>query len=181
MGSSAGRPTRRTSRRREAKPRPGDGDLDAVFAMPGHLLRRCHQISVAVFLGECERFDLTPLQFVTLVALARSGPLEQVALGGMTALDRTTTAVVIKKLEARGLATKQRSPADKRSKLVAITEAGLALLDAVWPAVEAVQDRILSPLTARERALLLRLLDKIAGENNELSRAPYRVRRKPRD
>ena len=181
MTGPARRSARKTSRKREAAPKPEAGDLDAVFAMPGHLLRRCHQISVAIFLAECARFDLTPLQFVTLVALARSGPLEQVALGGMTALDRTTTAVVIKKLESRGLATKQPSPADRRSKLVAITGAGRALLDEVLPAAEAVQDRILSPLTARERTLLLRLLDKIAWENNELSRAPYRVRHKPRD
>ena len=32
--------------------------------MAGHLLRRCHQIAVAIFLDECAAYDLTPLQFV---------------------------------------------------------------------------------------------------------------------
>lgn len=161
------------------KPAEDDAALESVFGMPGHLLRRCHQISVAIFLDACAAHDLTPLQFVTLVALARGGPLEQVTLGGVTALDRTTTAVVVKKLEERGLASKQPSPSDRRSKLVAVTAAGRALLDAVLPTVEAAQFRILAPLNARERVLFLRLLDKIARGNNELSRAPCRVRRKP--
>lgn len=154
-----------------------ENDIEAVFEMPGHLLRRCHQISVAIFLEECERFDLTPLQFVTLAALARNGRMEQVRLAGETALDRTTTVVVVKNLEERGLVARRPSRTDRRSKLVAITGAGLALLKAAAPSVETAQDRIVSPLTARERDLFVRLLDKIARGNNELSRAPRRIRR----
>jgi len=154
----------------------GDPGLDAVFDMPGHLLRRCQQIAVAVFLDELDPHDLTPLQFVTLAALARSGLIEQVALAGMTALDRTTTAVVLKNLEDRGLVARHPSPTDRRSKLVGITPPGRTVLDAARPAVERAQQRMVSPLTMREREQFVRLLDKMARENNELSRAPRRVR-----
>ena len=49
---------------------PTDDPLLDVFTLPGHLLRRCHQIAVAVFLDECRDHDLTPPQFATLAALA---------------------------------------------------------------------------------------------------------------
>jgi MarR family transcriptional regulator, lower aerobic nicotinate degradation pathway regulator len=72
---------------------------------PGHLLRRCHQISVAIFLDECQTFDLTPLQYVTLSALAAHGSMDKATISGAVALDRTTVAVVVKNLEERGLVT----------------------------------------------------------------------------
>ncbi len=46
--------------------------------MAGHLLRRCQQIAVAIFLEECRSLELTPLQFAVLDSLAQDGPQEQV-------------------------------------------------------------------------------------------------------
>lgn len=148
-----------------------------IFEMPGHLLRRCWQIAVAVFLDECEAFDLTPLQYVALVSLSRYGPLDQVGLGGVAALDRTTVSVVTKNLEERKLVERTVSPHDKRSKPFAITKAGEEFLEAVRSHVETVQERITHPLTPEELQTFIRLLKKIADENNELSRAPQRVPR----
>src|SRR5580658_10623325 len=70
---------------------------EPYLATPGHLLRRCHQISVAIFLDECQAFDLTPLQYVALSALATLGPMDKATIGGVVALDRTTVAVVTSK------------------------------------------------------------------------------------
>lgn len=152
-----------------------DGALFArIGAMPGHLLRRCQQIAVSIFLRECRAHDLTPLQFAVLAALVDSPPLDQIRLAGIAALDRTTVGVVARKLEARGLITRRISDADRRSKLIAVTEAGRAAVAAALPAVEAAQDRLLAPLSADERAMLLALLAKLADGNNEHSRAPLR-------
>lgn len=153
------------------------GSLDAVFDMPGHLLRRCHQIAVAIFFDECEALDITPPQFVTLAALARHGPLDKAALGGVAALDRTTVAVVVKNLMQRGLVELRSSTSDRRAKIVAITSAGERMLDAARDAVDTAQDRMLGPLTLREREQFIRLLGKFARENNALSRAPFKLRR----
>lgn len=146
-----------------------------ITGMPGHLLRRCHQIAVAVFLEECARFDLTPLQYAVLQTLADSGPQDQVTLGGATALDRSTVTVVVRKLEQRYLLQRSQSEQDGRAKIVSLTKAGVALLREVRPAVDAAQRRIVSPLTVAEAATLLQLLDKLARGNNDLSRAPARV------
>ena len=143
-----------------------------VFKMPGHLLRRCHQIAVGIFLDECRTFDLTPLQFVALSTLAEKGPLDQAALGRAAAFDRTTSATVIRALELRGLVDRSRSQRDRRSKIVTLKKEGQALLDAARASVEAAQSRIVAPLNASEQEQLAGLLEKVAEGNNDFSRAP---------
>lgn len=158
---------------------PGDELAEAVlFGSVAHLVRRCQQISVAIFLEECRETGLTPLQFSVLAALRVHGPLDQTKLGGVAALDRTTTAVVVRRLETRGLVSRARSPRDRRAKIVALTEAGVALYETALAAVRRVQERLVAPLSAEERTTLQDLLGRIAAANNELSRAPLRH---PRD
>lgn len=144
---------------------------------PGHLLRRCHQIAVAIFLDECQGFDLTPLQFVTLAALTIHGPLDKATIGGAVALDRTTIAVVVKNLEQRGLVTTRPSEQDRRAKLIKLTTKGHNLVLSVQGHVARAQERTVAPLLPEERAELVRLLRKIAEQNNLLSRAPHRTPR----
>jgi DNA-binding MarR family transcriptional regulator len=159
----------------KAKTPAGEGGPASFQEMPGHLLRRCQQIAVSIFLKECRACDLTPLQFAALSALAEHGALDQAHLGGISALDRTTVSVIVRKLESRALVTRARNRADRRSKLISITAKGRALLRRVLPRVQAAQDRILAPLNDRERAQFTALMRKVADANNLESRAPYRL------
>lgn len=145
------------------------------LSMAGYLLRRCHQIGVAIFLDECRASDLTPLQFSVLSALDGFGPMDQARLGGVAALDRTTIVVVLTKLEERGMITREPSEKDKRAKIVSITDTGRQILADVMPNVEESQRRLLGPLNVREQAQLIALLGKLAEANNRLSRAPHRL------
>ncbi len=151
---------------------------DRFERMPGHLLRRCHQIAVAIFLDECERFDLTPLQFAVLDSLLHDGPQDQVTLGGAAALDRTTISLVIRKLEERRLVHREKSTHDQRAKIVSITAAGKYLVNEARHAVESAQQRIVAPLNDTETDQLLRLLEKLADGNNAHSRAPEKTQRR---
>jgi len=153
----------------------GEAGPDAVRTMPGHLLRRCQQIAVSVFLDECRDLDLTPLQYVVLATLRRTGPVDQAALGGQAALDRTTVGVVVRKLEERGLIRRGVSARDRRSKPISITADGEALVRRAGPHVEAAQARMLAPLDTDERARFVELLRKMADGNNAESRAPMRL------
>jgi len=144
--------------------------------MAGHLLRRCHQIAGAIFLDECDRFELTPLQFAVLDSLLHEGPQDQVTLGGAAALDRTTISLVIRKLEARGLVRRAKSSQDQRAKIVRITTAGKKLCLRALPAIEVAQQRIVEPLDVVETETLLRLLEKLSAGNNQYSRAPAKRR-----
>lgn len=151
-----------------------DGVFDEVRAMPGHMLRRFQQIAVSIFLKECKAFDLTPVQFSVLAALSQTSPLDQIRLGGLVALDRTTISLTVRKLEGRGLLARQVSRKDRRAKLISLTQAGRALAEAALPTVRAIQDKMLAPLAAAERELFLALLHKAVEANNQQSRAPLR-------
>ena len=151
------------------------GDIFAeVQTTPGHLLRRFQQIAVSMFLKECREYDLTPLQYAALAALSVSDPLDQVTLGGMIALDRTTIGVVIRNLEARELVVRETSTRDRRSKMIRISPAGTALLTEVRPLVENVQTRLLAPLAIEEQDQLVALMQRVVEAHNQESRAPLR-------
>jgi len=64
---------------------------------PGFLIRRLHQIHVALFQEACGKFDVTPLQYSLLSALAARKTADQTTLAADIALDRTTTTGALKR------------------------------------------------------------------------------------
>ncbi len=132
--------------------------LDDVYRMPGHLIRRVQQISTALFAEECAGFDLTSVQFAALVAIQANPMVDATRLSALIAFDRSTLGDVLERLEAKGLIERRPHPDDRRVKLLHLTPRGVELLQAVEPAVERVQQRLLAPLACADRATLLRLL-----------------------
>jgi hypothetical protein len=51
-----------------------------VNAAPGHLIRRAHQISVAIFNAHLAAADVTPVQFAILNALQNKPGVDQITL-----------------------------------------------------------------------------------------------------
>jgi len=147
---------------------------DDLYRLPGHLIRRCHQIAVALFLEETADYALTPQQYATLAVLANNDGVDQITLAGLAAFNRTTAGEVIGRMEAAGLVTRSDSAQDRRVKNIHITKAGRKLLADVDGAILRVQERLLVPLNASERRQFVEYLARIASENNELSRAPLR-------
>ncbi len=145
--------------------------------MPGHLARRFQQIAVAVFLAEVEEagFDLTPVQYAALAAIAGNPGLDQITLAGNIGYDRTTITGVIDRLVQKGLVVRAESSRDRRSRELRITDSGRQTLREITPAVEAAQRTMLRGLTDREARDLVRLLQKAIAAGNELSRAPRRA------
>lgn len=141
-------------------------------SLPGHHIRRLHQIAVAIFLQETEGHGLTPVQFAALQTVANEPGTDQRTLAGRIGLDTSTVAGVVDRLEARALLQRNASPADKRVRLLTLTEEGAALLRAVEPAMRSAQQRILAPLPKAERSEFMRMLRVLVDANNELSRAP---------
>ncbi|MCE2909318.1 MAG: MarR family winged helix-turn-helix transcriptional regulator [Betaproteobacteria bacterium] len=151
-----------------SKPSPAI-DLDSL---PGHHIRRLHQIAVAVFLQELEPHGLTPVQYAALQAVANTPGTDQRSLARTIGLDTSTLGGVIDRLEARGLVQRNASPDDRRVRLLTLSRAGGELLAQAVPAMLRAQERMLEPLPARERAAFLRMLRTLVTANNELSRAP---------
>jgi len=151
------------------KPERRAFDLDEL---PGHYIRRLHQIAVAIFLQETEAHGLTPVQFAALSKVDLTPGVDQRTLAGSIGLDTSTIAGVIDRLEARGLMQRNASPEDRRVRLLRLTTDGQKLLRAIEPDMLKAQQRILKPLPAAERDLFMRMLRKLVEANNESSRAP---------
>lgn len=74
-----------------------------------------------------DEIDLTYTQYVTMMVLWEKPKSTSREIGERLHLDSGTLTPVIKKLEAKGLVTRRRSPQDERNLDVALTEAGTAL------------------------------------------------------
>ena len=142
---------------------------------PGFLVRRLNQIHLALFFEECKAFDITPVQYGMLTALVATPGLDQKALGLEVGLDRTNTADVVKRLEARGLVTRTPSPTDGRVKHVFIAAAGKKVVKAMYGDMIASQERLLAPLPEADRKKFLELLRTLVDANNAFGRASMRA------
>ena len=146
-----------------------------LYEKPGHLIRRLQQISLALFMDETRGFDVTPVQYSAILAIRLHPGIDQTALCNIVAIDRSTIGDVVGRLERKKLIRRMPGAQDRRTKLLTITAAGRKLLDDIEPAVQATQKRILEPLTAKERKLLVEMLEKLVHLNNEHSRAPLKI------
>ncbi|MES2999329.1 MAG: MarR family winged helix-turn-helix transcriptional regulator [Pseudomonadota bacterium] len=130
---------------------------------PGHLIRRAHQVAVAIFMDETADFDVTPVQFAILNALIDDPGEDQVTLAGNVAYDAATFGSVIGRLESKGWVRRKADAVDRRRKLLWVTPEGEAAAAAMKRAVTKAQGRILGPLDADERRQLVGLLGKLVA------------------
>ena len=150
--------------------------LDELYGQPGHLIRRAHQISWAIFLEECAAHTITPVQYAALVAVEEQPGTDATALSAAIAFDRSTIGNVLDRLESRGVIRREASPEDRRKKLLYLTREGERLLGQVRPLVARVQERLLSTFSASEQAVFLSLLSRLTMTQNEVTSAPIRPR-----
>ena len=148
--------------------------LNDVYDKPGHLIRRCQQIAVALFLEHCAPFDLTPMQYAMLRAVEAEPELDQISLAGLVAVDRSNAARLCAALAERGLIRRVPDPQDRRARRLSLTAEGHSLLRRAEPAVRRVQDDLLAPLSATQRGAFMQALRTITEAHNEASRAPLR-------
>ena len=146
----------------------------SLYDLPGHLIRRCHQISVALFHQECASYGITPQQYAVLRVLASHAGVDQITLAGLAAFNRTTAGELVARLEQAGFLKRQDGSDDRRVKNLFATKAGMKLIRDVDAGVRRVQERLLEPLDKAERKQFIAFLARIASVNNELSRAPLR-------
>ncbi len=76
---------------------------------------------------------LTNGQFSLLMALNRPAPPPMGPVAQLLAMDRTTLTAALKPLERRGLVRVAVDPKDRRSRLLALTDAGQAVLASAVP------------------------------------------------
>ena len=149
--------------------------MDAVYTAPGYLFRRMQQIAVAIFMEECRSFDLTPVQYAALIAIHTHPGIDATRLSAVIAFDRSTLGNVIERLETKRYVERRPAREDKRVKLLHLTRSGATLLRNIMPSVDRAQARMLQPLKAADRKVLMALLSQLVDLNNEASRVPLRA------
>ncbi|UWQ90139.1 MarR family winged helix-turn-helix transcriptional regulator [Aliisedimentitalea scapharcae] len=145
-----------------------------IYAMPGHLIRRLNQISVACFMDRMAQagLSLTPVQYAALCAIRDYPGIDQATVAGLVAYDRATLGKVIDRLQNRDLIQRDVSASDRRARVLTLTTAGQDLLRTASAHVQAAQPDILAGLSEAEQAQMLHLLQKATNAGNDRSRAP---------
>lgn len=132
---------------------------------PGFLVRRLYQVHVALFAEHCARFGVTPVQYSLMSALARRGDADQSTLAADVVLDKTTTAGVLKRLEARGFVRRSVDASDRRSRRCSLSDEGKFVLMEIEPHARQAHAETLKGLDEAERALIVALMSKAVRAN----------------
>lgn len=135
----------------------GPGDQAPRRIIPGLLLRRAHQVLVALW-SEKVSNEITSPQYAVLGALAIAPHSDQVTIARLASLDRSTLADVLARLAAKGLVKRSRDGKDGRRNVVSLTPAGEALYEKTTPLVEEVHRLLLAGLSEEQRRQFLLLL-----------------------
>lgn len=143
-------------------------NLAQLYARPGFLLRRAHQISAAVFEDECRSLGLTPAQFGVLSVLRATPGLDQSSLARALGFDKVTVLRVLRVLETRGLIEREPAPANRRNLSITLSATGLEMLKQAQEPAERAYDRLMMPLDKAQRAQFVELLQVLTtGLENE--------------
>ena len=114
----------------------------------------------------CKQFEMTPLQYTLVSAIADQGSADQTTLAGIVSLDRTTTTDIIKRLHARGLVSRRRSDRDHRAQVCSLTPAGHTLLLDMEANVRRAHRDTIKTLSFDEQEMLLQLMSRIVGDHS---------------
>jgi len=104
--------------------------------------------------------------------LREQGPTRQSVLAADFELSPHSITDIVDGLERLGMAERRPDPADRRAKLVAITDAGQAALDVANAAWERLLTQIFGSLSEADRATLVRLLGRLDEAAQRLIAAP---------
>ena len=127
----------------------------------GYWLRRAYQRHMAIFASAMSDLDLTSMQFAALVKLSELKAVSQTELGRLTGMDRATISGVVARLKRRELVLYKPDPLDKRSRIIALTDAGEALLADAMQRIERVTEQTLEPIEPGERESLRAILQRM--------------------
>lgn len=122
-------------------------------------LYACSREIIKEYKPHLDKLDLTYTQYITMMALWEQSEINVKELGEKLYLDSGTLTSVLKKLEAKGYVTRQRSKADERNLVLTITPEGMNLRDRALEVPAQMAKN--SPLSVEEAQTLYQLLYKI--------------------
>ena len=145
-----------------------------IWDRPGYLVRRLHQIHVAMFSARVADGQVTPVQFGLLSILMSRPGIDQATLGAELGLDPANVAEILRRLEDRSLLTRVVDPLNRRRKLCLATPDGKKFVQRYQKDMQLSQQQLLSPLNPADRQVFMGLLGRLVEGNNESGRTSLR-------
>jgi MarR family transcriptional regulator, organic hydroperoxide resistance regulator len=111
--------------------------------------------------------DLYPGNERAILLLWAEGELPQGEIARRLGVEQPTATKALQRLERAGIVRRERDPNDNRQVIVSLTEAGKAACAPAKRARLALEQQIADGLSERERAQLIRLLERVTDRLRE--------------
>mgnify|MGYP000744723831 FL=1 len=106
-------------------------------------VHRANQKASAILEERLIDVGLTLPQYLVIEAVSQVGSAIQITLVGLTGIDRSTLADIVRRLEGAGWISRRRSEEDGRAMMVKLTDLAESRLPAVRAAVALAEDDLL--------------------------------------
>jgi DNA-binding MarR family transcriptional regulator len=113
---------------------------------------------IAAELPVLTEHDMSMWGYTVLLALDESPVRTQAALAESIGADKTRIIGTLDELQAKGYIERHAAPDDRRVRLLAITDSGRDVKDAIQEGIQRGEERWLSVLSAEERQVFLQAL-----------------------
>jgi DNA-binding MarR family transcriptional regulator len=142
-------------------PPPNELPILSFDRTPGYLIRRSQQVHGTVWARHVGT-EVTGPQYAVLVALATEPGADQVTIGRLASLDRSSTADIVARLLRAGLVRQERRPGYGRRSILSLTSKAEEGLWQITPKAAAAQRDLLSPLGPAEATAFIESLAYVA-------------------
>jgi MarR family transcriptional regulator, lower aerobic nicotinate degradation pathway regulator len=129
--------------------------------LPSWLLTQTAAYTTRLVTERMGAIDARGYHYRLLSALAEDGPASQADLGRRTGIHLSDMVATINELAAGGYVERSPDPADKRRNVITVTAAGRERTRQLAGRVGEIQEELLAPLDAAERAQLTALLSRL--------------------
>ncbi|HEY6513380.1 MAG TPA: MarR family winged helix-turn-helix transcriptional regulator [Burkholderiaceae bacterium] len=156
-------------------PLRADGTLEfgALRDVLGFHITLANITTVALFERHVgQPFNLRKAEFSLLMLLLANGATPAKRLARTLRLSAPNLTMLIDRMQAKHWLRRERNPADRRSQLIVLSPDGLALAKRAQAAAKSMESGLLRRLTRAERAMLIELLTKLAGESADGNEPP---------
>lgn len=137
------------------------------YPRPGHLVFKASRLFVRLNERRLSRLGLSAGQIPVALGLRRFGSLTQKDLAAMAEVEQPTMAAMLSRMERDGLIERATDPSDRRSRRVALTEAGERACAEVGQILEAVNEKAYAGFSQEERGLFATMLRRMIANLEE--------------
>lgn len=136
--------------------------------LPYRLAVTSNLVSRLVARAYQDQFGVTIWEWRVIAILGEGEPMTSQAISDSAAMDKVSVSRAVRSLEERGLVERKRNAADRRSRLLCLTEAGRCIYEEIAPVALEREAALLSEFDEAEIAVLAGLLDRLRHRSEDL-------------